>query len=321
MWYYQPKPEDPKDLRLKRLLDEQYLKTPFYGVLRMTEWLKRLKETVNVKRVRRLLREMGLEALYPKRNLSKPAPGHKIYPYLLKGLAILRPNQVWSTDITYIRLKQGFVYLVAVIDWHSRYVLSWGLSVTMESNFCVEALDQAIRLYGVPDIFNTDQGSQFTCTAFTNLLIAVGAQISMDGRGRALDNVFVERLWRSVKYEEVFLHDYVTVEEAMEGLKRYFEFYNTECCISRWITRRHKKYTKDTKQEASEPYAQPDRSSRRKCVRWKPKTEFKKSSRGPLVFMHVHIARCQRRAFFPVGHKRKAHGVGHLKPPGRYFLW
>ena len=228
MWYYEPKPVDPEDLRLKRLLDEQYMRTPFYGVLRMTEWLKRLKEIVNVKRVRRLLREMGLEALYPKRNLSKPAPGHKIYPYLLRGLAILRPNQVWSTDITYIRLKQGFVYLVAVIDWHSRYVLSWGLSVTMESNFCIEALDQAIRLYGVPDIFNTDQGSQFTCIAFTNLLKAVGAQISMDGRGRALDNVFVERLWRSVKYEEVFLHDYATVEEAMEGLKKYFHFYNTE---------------------------------------------------------------------------------------------
>ena len=135
---------------------------------------------------------------------------------------------MWSTDITYIRLKQGFVYLVAVIDWHSRYVLSWGLSVTMESNFCVEALDQALRLYGVPDIFNTDQGSQFTCTAFTNLLKAVGAQISMDGRGRALDNVFVERLWRSVKYEEVFLHDYATVEEAMIGLKKYFEFYNRQ---------------------------------------------------------------------------------------------
>ena len=226
--YYGAVAESAENLRVMRLIDGQYLKTPFYGVLRMTEWLKRLKETVNVKRVRRLLREMGLMALYPKRNLSKPAPGHKIYPYLLRGLAILRPNQVWSTDITYIRLKQGFVYLVAVIDWHSRYVLSWGLSVTMESNFCVEALDQALRLYGVPDIFNTDQGSQFTCTAFTNLLQAVGTQISMDGRGRALDNVFVERLWRSVKYEEVFLHDYTTVEEAMNGLKKYFEFYNTE---------------------------------------------------------------------------------------------
>ena len=228
MWYYEPKPESPEDLRLMRLLDEQYMKTPFYGVLRMTEWLKKLKECVNPKRVRRLLRKMGLMALYPKRNLSKPAPGHKIYPYLLRGLAILRPNQVWSTDITYIRLKQGFVYLVAVIDWHSRYVLSWGVSVTMESNFCLEALDQAIRQHGVPDIFNTDQGPQFTCTAFTDYLKAAGALISMDGRGRALDNVFVERLWRTVKYEEVFLHDYATAEEAIEALKRYFEFYNTE---------------------------------------------------------------------------------------------
>lgn len=211
-----------------RLLDEQYLKTPFYGVLRMREWLKRLGETINVKRVRRLLRKMGLYALYPKRNLSQPGLGHKIYPYLLKGLSIVRPNQVWSADITYVRLKQGFVYLVAIIDWHSRYVLSWGVSVTMESEFCVEALDQAIRKCGIPEIFNTDQGAQFTCNAFTGLLAAVGAQISMDGRGRALDNVFIERLWRTVKYEEIFLHDYVTVEEAILGLKRYFEFYNTE---------------------------------------------------------------------------------------------
>ena len=228
MWYYEPKPESPEDLRLMRLLDEQYMKTPFYGVLRMTEWLRKLKERVNPKRVRRLLRKMGIFALYPKRNLSKPAPGHKIYPYLLRGLKILRPNQVWSTDITYIRLKQGFVYLVAVIDWHSRYVPSWGVSVTMESNFCLEALDQALRKFGVPDIFNTDQGAQFTCTAFTDLLKAVGARISMDGRGRALDNIFVERLWRTVKYEEVFLHDYATVEEAIAALKRYFEFYNNE---------------------------------------------------------------------------------------------
>lgn len=212
-----------------RLLDEQYLKTPFYGVLRMTEWLiKKLKEPVNPKRVRRLLRKMGLMALYPKRNLSKPAPGHKIYPYLLRGLAILRPNQVWSTDITYIRLRQGFVYLVAIIDWHSRYVLSWGLSVTLESGFCLEALDQAIRCYGKPDIFNSDQGPQFTSAEFTDRLKAEGVEISMDGRGRALDNIFVERLWRSVKYEEVYLHDYATVLEAVQGLKKYFGFYNTE---------------------------------------------------------------------------------------------
>lgn len=212
-----------------RLLDEKYLKTPFYGVLRMREWLKKIKNlVVNPKRVRRLLRTMGLMALYPKRNLSKPAPGHKIYPYLLRGLAILRPNHVWSTDITYIRLAQGFVYLVAVIDWHSRYVLSWGVSVTLESGFCVDALDEALRLYGKPEIFNTDQGSQFTSADFTGRLQSQGIRISMDGRGRALDNIFVERLWRSVKYEEVYLHDYANVTAAIQGLKKYFWFYNTE---------------------------------------------------------------------------------------------
>lgn len=228
MWYYQPKAESPDDLRLMRLLDEKYMKTPFFGVMRMTEWLKKLKERVNPKRVRRLLRKMGLMALYPKRNLSKPVPGHKIYPYLLRGLAILRPNQVWSTDITYIRLAQGFVYLVAIIDWYSRYVLSWSVSVTLESGFCLETLDQAIRLYGKPGIFNSDQGSQFTSMDFTDRLKTEGILISMDGRGRALDNIFVERLWRSVKYEEVYLHDYATVPEAVQGLRKYFAFYNTE---------------------------------------------------------------------------------------------
>jgi putative transposase len=244
MWYYEPKPENPEDLRLMRLMDEQFMKTPFYGVLRMMEWLKNLKEMVNVKRVRRLLRKMGLMAIYPKRNLSKPSPGHKIYKYLLRGLAILRPNQVWSTDITYIRLVQGFVYLVAIIDWHSRYVLSWGLSVTLESNFCLEALDRAIRCHGKPDIFNTDQGSQFTSLDFTGRLKAEGIRISMDGRGRALDNIFVERLWRSVKYEEVYLHDYATVPEATQGLKKYFVFYNAE--------RQHQSLDYQTPQEVYE---------------------------------------------------------------------
>ena len=228
-WYYQAQPEDPEDLHLMRLMDEQYTQTPFYGVLRMREWLKREHQIlVNPKRVRRLLRKMGLIAVYPKRNLSKPAPGHKIYPYLLRGLKIRRPNQVWSTDITYIRLAGGFVYLVAIIDWYSRYVLSWSVSVTLDSSFCLEALDQAIRLYGKPDIFNSDQGCQFTSTEFTGRLKTEGIQISMDGRGRALDNVFVERLWRSVKYEEVYLHDYRTVPEAILGLRKYFGFYNTE---------------------------------------------------------------------------------------------
>jgi len=169
MWYYQPKPEDPEDLRLMNLMDEQYLKTPFYGVLKMREWLKREHEIiVNPKRVRRLLRKMGLMAIYPKRNLSKPAPGHKIYPYLLKSVAITRPNQVWSADITYIRLAGGFVYLVAIIDWYSRYVLAWNVSVTLDSTFCLEALDEAIRHYGRPDIFNSDQGCQFTSIEHTN---------------------------------------------------------------------------------------------------------------------------------------------------------
>ena len=228
-WYYQPQPEDPEDLRLMRLMDEQYTQTPFYGVLRMREWLKREHPIlVNPKRVRRLLRKMGLVAVYPKRNLSKPAPGHKIYPYLLGGLKIRRPNQVWSTDITYIRLAGGFVYLVAIIDWYSRYVLSWSVSVTLDNAFCLEALEEAIRLYGRPEIFNSDQGCQFTSTAFTDRLKAEGIQISMDGRGRALDNIFVERLWRSVKYENVYLHDYVTVPEAVLGLRNYFGFYNTE---------------------------------------------------------------------------------------------
>lgn len=229
MWYYQPKPEDPEDLRLMNLMDEQYLKTPIYGVLKMREWLKREHQIiVNPKRVRRFLRKMGLMAVYPKRNLSKPAPGHKIYPYLLKGLKITRPNQVWSADITYIRLAGGFVYLVAIIDWHSRYVLAWNLSVTLDSAFCLEALDEAIRLYGRPDIFNSDQGCQFTSIEHTNRLKAEGIQISMDGRGRALDNIFIERLWRSVKYEDIYLHEYATVPEVVLGLRKYFLFYNTE---------------------------------------------------------------------------------------------
>lgn len=229
MWYYQPQPEDPEGLRLMRLMDEQYTQTPFYGVLKMREWLKREHGIiVNPKRVRRLLRKMGLMAVYPKRNLSKPAPGHKIYPYLLRDVVITRPNQVWSADITYIRLAGGFVYLVAIIDWHSRYVLSWNVSVTLDSAFCLDALDEAIRRYGRPDIFNSDQGCQFTSMAFTDRLKAQGIQISMDGRGRALDNIFIERLWRSVKYEEVYLHDYATVPEAVLGLRKYFGFYNTE---------------------------------------------------------------------------------------------
>jgi putative transposase len=208
-----------------RLLDEQYTRTPFYGIRRMTAWLGQHEHVVNHKRVARLMRQMGLEALYPKPRLSTPGAGHRIYPYLLRGLQISRVNQVWSTDITYIRLRQGFVYLVAIIDWFSRYVLAWELSVTMDMNFCITALEWALRKQK-PEIFNSDQGAQFTSTAFTDRLHAQGIRISMDGRGRALDNVFVERLWRSVKWEEVYLKDYRDVREALSSLKAYFDFYN-----------------------------------------------------------------------------------------------
>ena len=193
----------------------------------MTAWLREQGYEVNQKRVRRLLREMGLEAVYPKPRLSDPGVGHRIYPYLLRGVEIDRANQVWSTDITYVRLRQGFVYLVAIMDWYSRYVLAWEVSVSLDSSFCVSALDKALR-QGQPEIFNSDQGSQFTSEAFTERLLQDRIQISMDGRGRALDNIFVERLWRSVKYEEVYLKDYQSVIEAIQGLRAYFEFYNGE---------------------------------------------------------------------------------------------
>jgi len=200
-----------------RKLDEQYTQTPFYGVLRMTEVLRSQGEAVNPKRVRRLLRKMGLEAIYPKPKLSQPSDNYRRYPYLLRGKAIEWPNQVWSTDITYIRLEKGFIYLVAVMDWYSRYVLSWEVSNTLDVNFCLEALATALA-QGTPEIFNTDQGSQFTSVAFTDCLLQGGIQISQDGRGRALDNIFVERLWRSLKYEEVYLKSYGSVSEAIQGI-------------------------------------------------------------------------------------------------------
>jgi putative transposase len=226
-WYYQPVGGRAEDVELMRLLDEQYTATPFYGVRRMTAWLRSRGYGVNPKRVRRLRRTMGLEAIYPRPRLSQPAEGHTIYPYLLRGVTVNRINQVWSADITYIRLQAGFVYLVAVIDWFSRYVLSWAVSITMDVPFCVQALNQALH-QGQPEIFNTDQGAQFTSQAFTARLKEGGARISMDGRGRALDNVFVERLWRTVKYEEVYLRDYQSVQDARQGLERYFAFYNEE---------------------------------------------------------------------------------------------
>jgi len=210
-----------------RLLDEEYTRHPFFGVRRMQLFLVRQGYRTNPKRVRRLLREMGLEAIYARPRLSKPEPGHRIYPYLLRGLPIVRPNQVWGSDITFIRLRRGFVYLVAIMDWFSRYVLAWELSVSLDVSFCLAALHWALRI-ARPEIFNTDQGVQFTSEAFTQMLLDWQIRISMDGRGRALDNVFVERLWRTVKYEEVYLSDYATVADAYEGLKRYFRFYNCE---------------------------------------------------------------------------------------------
>ena len=205
-YYYHAQGESPENLELMRLLDEQYTQTPYYGVRRMTAWLQSHGYAVNHKRVARLLRTMGLETIYPKPRMSEPHPAHRVYPYLLRGVPITRVNQVWSTDITYIRLQGGFLYLVAVMDWFSRYVLSWAVSITMDVGFCLEALDQALEV-ARPDIFNSDQGAQFTSLEFTERLVSAGIQISMDGRGGALDNVFVERLWRTVKYEEVYVKD------------------------------------------------------------------------------------------------------------------
>ena len=223
--YYAVAGESEENLHLMRLLDEQYTKTPFYGVLKMTEFLRQKGHVVNPKRVRRLLRKMGLEAVYPKPGISQPHPDHRVYPYLLRDVVVNRCDQVWSADITYIRLASGFVYLMAIMDWHSRYVLNWALSTTLEADFCIDAMTETLA-YGGCEIFNTDQGSQFTTARFTQPLIDKGIQVSMDGRGRALDNIFVERLWRSVKYEKVYLYDFQSVKEAYQHLKDYFNFYN-----------------------------------------------------------------------------------------------
>ncbi len=226
-FYYEPTGAAPEDLRLMRLIDEQYTAHPHYGSRRMTQWLTRRGEEVNRKRVQRLMRTMGLEAIYPKPRLSAAGRGHKIYPYLLRGVKIERPDQVWSTDITYVPLPSGFMYLAAVIDWYSRYVVAWRLSNTLDGGFCLEMLDEALRT-GKPEVFNTDQGVQFTAEAFTGRLLSAGVAVSMDGRGRALDNVFVERLWRTVKYEDIYLRGYEAVAELLQGLIRYFAFYNQE---------------------------------------------------------------------------------------------
>jgi putative transposase len=225
--YYQPVAKSVENLHLMHLLDEQYTRWPFYGVLRMTAWLRQQGHAVNAKRVRRLLRQMGLMAVYPKPRLSQPGTGGQLYPYLLTGVKIHRSDQVWSTDITYVRLWQGFVYLVAIMDWYSRYVLSWEVSVTLDSDFCVSALERAL-ICAQPEIFNSDQGAQFTSVAFTERLLVHGIRLSMDGRGRVFDNIFVERLWRSMKYEEVYIKDYHSVQEAINSLRSYFEFYNRE---------------------------------------------------------------------------------------------
>ena len=225
--YYRPRPISDVELMLMRRIDELHLHYPFAGSRMLRDLLCHQGLEVGRRHVRTRMRRMGIETLYRKPNTSKRAPGHKIYPYLLRSLPITRPNQVWAMDISYIPMARGFVYLAAVIDWFSRRVLSWRLSITMDTSFCIEALDAALRLHGKPDIVNTDQGSQFTSEAFPGRLKEEGIQISMDGRGRWADNVFVERLWRSLKYEHVYLHAYETVGEARSKIGRYFEFYNS----------------------------------------------------------------------------------------------
>jgi putative transposase len=228
-WHYRPVAESAENLRLMRLLDEQHLRRPFYGSRNLTDWLRKQGERVNRKRVQRLMRRMGIEAIYPRPRTTVRDKNHRVFPYLLRNVAIERPNQVWSTDITYVPMPRGFMYLTAVIDWYSRYVLSWRLSNTLEGSFCLEALEEALR-WGKPEIFNTDQGVQYTARAFTERLERRGIAISMDGRGRALDNVFIERLWRSVKYECLYLHGYATVAALERGLAEYFDFYCYERC-------------------------------------------------------------------------------------------
>lgn len=226
-YYYKPATETPLNLILMRLIDQEYTDHPFQGRRKMTLHLRGQGYLVNVKRVRRLMQIMGIEAIYPQPRTTRVNQEHRIYPYLLRGVKITRPNQVWSTDITYLPLANGFMYLTAVIDWYSRYVLAWQLSNTLDTQFCIDALEQALRL-GQPAIFNTDQGSQFTSAAFTGILEAAGIQISMDGKGRALDNILIERLWRTVKYEDIYLKHYETVPLLYSGLRDYFAFYNHE---------------------------------------------------------------------------------------------
>jgi len=225
-FYYTPEGETAMNLMLMRQIDEQFLETPFFGVRQMTRHLRNEGHLVNEKRIRRLMRLMGLMPIYQKPNTSKAAKGHKTYPYLLRGLRVGRPNQVWCADITYLPMRRGFLYLVAIMDWHTRKVLAWRISNTLEADFCVEALNEAIHRFGPPGIMNTDQGSQFTSFAWTDRLRRSGVHISMDGKGRFLDNIFVERLWRSLKYECVYLHAWEAGSEAKAGVQKWIEFYN-----------------------------------------------------------------------------------------------
>ena len=226
--YYKPEEESEENLNLMRLIDEQYLSTPFYGFRKMTEHLRKLGYGVNRKRVRRLMRLMGLMAIYQKPNTSQANKLHRKYPYLLKNLSIEHTNQVWAADITYVPMKQGFMYLMAIIDLHSRYVVNWSISNSMEADWCADVVKQAIEQHGKPKIFNTDQGSQFTSEVFLQTLESNDIQISMDGKGRALDNIFIERLWRSVKYENIYLNAYADGGQLYQGLNQYFEFYNAK---------------------------------------------------------------------------------------------
>lgn len=227
-YYREPVRESVENLELMKLIDEEYTRHPFFGTRQMRNYLRRQGYKLNRKRVQRLMRLMGLASVAPKKRTTVPGAGHRIYPYLLRNLEISRPNQVWCSDLTYIRLKGGFVYLTVVMDWYSRYVLSWEISVTMDDGFCVSALERALRLHTCPEIFNTDQGSQYTGAGFTGVLKDHGITISMDGKGRVMDNIMVERLWRTLKYEDIYLREYESVQALVEGLRVYFGFYNNE---------------------------------------------------------------------------------------------
>jgi len=228
-FYYKPRGKKPEeDAMYKLLIFKEYLDYPFYGYRKITKALRKKGYLVNKKRIQRLMQEMGIQAIYPKPNLSKPCPEHKKYPYLLRGLKIERPNQVWATDITYIKIAGGFIYLTAIIDLYSRKVLSWKISNTQDVEFCIDILEEAVMKYGKPEIFNSDQGSQFTSNEFTGKLEKYKIKISMDGKGRAIDNIYIERLWRSLKYEDIYIKEYETVPECIAGVNKYFKFYNSE---------------------------------------------------------------------------------------------